>query len=161
MPTSASWPARVAAVWAQSEQLGDADLLSRIDSLVAERPADDPAAVFEAASVRDFVGREADAEQLYARALALGLEEPLRGQAVIQLASSLRNLGRADEAVVLLREFFSDQPEHPLGDAAIAFLALALVSTGEATAATAVALEALSRHLPQYGNAVRRYALDL
>jgi tetratricopeptide (TPR) repeat protein len=161
MTNTEPWPSRVAAVWAAAGELGDDELVSRIDALVIERPADDPAALFEAASARDYVGREAEAEPYYVSALERGLEEPLRGQAVIQLASTLRNLGRPDEAITWLQDFFADQPEHPLGDAAIAFLALALSSKGDGTAATAVALEALARHLPQYGDAVRRYALGL
>lgn len=128
---------------------------------MAERPADDPAALFEAASARDYVGRESEAEPLYKSALSAGLDQPLRGQAVIQLASTLRNLGRYDEAVSWLQDEFADAPGHPLADAGSAFMALLLSSKGDDKAALAMALEALSHHLPQYGNAVRGYAVDL
>jgi tetratricopeptide (TPR) repeat protein len=155
------WDARVEAVWEQSAELGDAAVIERIDGLAAERPADDPRAVFERAGARDYAGHEADAEPLYRRALALGLAEPHRAQAVIQLASTLRNLGRADEAVTLLRDELAQHPDHELADAARAFLALALVSRGDAVAGASVALTALAPHLPLYSRAVERYATEL
>ncbi|MEP6479179.1 MAG: tetratricopeptide repeat protein [Rhodoglobus sp.] len=155
------WQARVAAVWSSTGDHTDDEVIAQIDALVAERAADDPAALFEAASARDYVGRESEAEPLYKQALSAGLEPPLRGQAVIQLASTLRNLGRYDEAVSWLQDEFADAPGHPLADAGKAFMALVLSSKGDDTAALAMALEALSHHLPQYGNAVRGYAVDL
>ena len=155
------WDARVEHVWSRAAELGAAAVVERIDALAAERPADDPRAAFEAAGARDFAGDEADAEPLYRRALALGLAEPFRAQAVIQLASTLRNLGRADESVTLLRDELAEHPDHELAGAARAFLALALVSRGDAVAGASVALAALAPHLPQYGRAVERYAAEL
>nr|WP_193571193.1 tetratricopeptide repeat protein [Diaminobutyricibacter tongyongensis] len=104
---------------------------------------------------------ESDAEPLYRRALALGLAEPYRAQSVIQLASTLRNLGRAEESVALLREVLAEHPDHELADAARAFLALALVSRGDAVAGASVALAALAPHLPRYRRAVEGYAAEL
>lgn len=155
------WDARVDAVWAQAAELGEAAVVERIDALAAERPADDPRAAFEAAGARDFAGDEADAEPLYRRALALGLTEPHRAQAVIQLASTLRNLGRPDESVALLRDELAEHPDHELADAVRAFLALALASRGDAVAGASVALTALAPHLPLYRRAVERYAAEL
>lgn len=151
----------MAAVWASASTVGAARVTSAIDALVAQRPETDARAVFESASARDYADREADAEPLYRRALSLGLAEPFRGRAVIQLASTLRNLGRAAEAIDVLQEGFSDDPEHSLADAARAFLALCLADTGDARAATAVALDALAPHLPEYARAVRAYAAQL
>ena len=91
-------------MWTDAGSRSEPEVEAAIESLVAERPADDALAVFELAGVRDYVGREAEAEPLYRRALELGLDEPQHGQAVIQLASTMRNLGRPDEALVLLRE---------------------------------------------------------
>jgi tetratricopeptide (TPR) repeat protein len=155
------WDARIDAVWAQAAELDEKAVVERIDALVAERPADDPRAAFEAASARDFAGDEADAEPLYRRALELGLPEPHRAQAVIQLASTLRNLGRADESVALLRTDLAEHPDHELADVARAFLALALVSRGDAVAGASVALTALAPHLPLYRRAVEQYAAEL
>ena len=155
------WDARVAVVWQQAEELGEAVVIERIDALAAERPPHDPRAAFEKAGARDYAGNETDAEPLYRHALALGLAEPYRAQAVIQLASTLRNLGRADESVTLLQEELAQHPDHELAGAARAFLALALVSRGDAAAGAAVALTALAPHLPQYRQAVTAYAADL
>jgi tetratricopeptide (TPR) repeat protein len=155
------WQKRIDAVWATAGDTAELDVLAAIDALVAERPADDPDALFEAAGARDFADLESEAEPLYRRALENGLEEPSRGRAIIQLASTLRNLGEYDEAIALLDAEFGDQPEHPLADVAGAFVALCLASNGEDARATVVALDLLSRHLPEYQNAVRRYAAEL
>src|SRR6195952_2953003 len=106
--TSDDWAARVAAVWDESDELGDNILRDRIDALVAERPMDDAEAAFEAASVRDSTGLEAEAAVQYQRALDLGLGEPNRGRTFIQLASTLRNLGRYDEGLALLDKLPAD-----------------------------------------------------
>jgi tetratricopeptide (TPR) repeat protein len=155
------WAARVAAVWTNAGDRPEADVEVAIESLVAERDLDDAVAVFELAGVRDYVGREAEAEPLYRRALELGLDEPRHGQAIIQLASTVRNLGRPDEALTLLRDEFAGRPEHPLADAATAFAALALADTGAEREALVAALRALAPHLPAYGRAVTAYADDL
>jgi tetratricopeptide (TPR) repeat protein len=155
------WATRVAAVWTDAGGRPEADVEAAIEALVAERASDDAVAAFELAGVRDYVGREAEAEPLYRRALELGLEEPQRGQAVIQLASTVRNLGRPDEALTLLRDEFAGHPEHPLADAATAFGALALADAGAEREALVAALRALAPHLPAYGRAVSAYADDL
>lgn len=155
------WTARVAAVWADAAARPEREVETAIEALVAERAADDPVAVFELAGARDYVGREAEAEPLYRRALGLGLGEPQRGQAVIQLASTVRNLGRPLEALALLRHEFADRPQHPLADAATAFAALALADTGAEREALVATLRALAPHLPAYGRAVAAYSEDL
>jgi tetratricopeptide (TPR) repeat protein len=156
-----SWDDRVAAVWSAAEALDDAAVLDRIDELVAERGDSDAAGLFEAASVRDYLGREAEAEPLYRRALALGLAGDRRPQARIQLASTLRNLGRADEAVELLGEHLAEHGDDAWTAPGAAFLALALVDAGREREAASVALVALAEGLPAYSGAVRRYALAL
>ncbi|WP_158863877.1 tetratricopeptide repeat protein [Leifsonia sp. AG29] len=155
------WRARVDAVWADADREGETATLEAIDALVAERPAHDPVALFEAAGARDFAGREAEAEPLYREALSSGLAEPERGQAIIQLASTLRNLDRPSEALELLRDFLHDQPAHELADAARAFAALALFDDGLPAEALREALDALAAHLPRYGRAVAAYAATL
>ncbi|MEY9953759.1 tetratricopeptide repeat protein [Leifsonia sp. EB34] len=155
------WRQRVDAVWATAHEVGEQATVAAIDALVAERPADDPVALFEAAGARDFAGREAEAEPLYRAALANGLAEPERGQAIVQLASTLRNLGRPGDALALLRDFLAAEPDHPLADAARAFAALALFDDGLPADALRQALRALVPHLPQYGRAVEAYAAAL
>jgi tetratricopeptide (TPR) repeat protein len=178
-----AWTEQVAAVWAAADTLADDEVLRRIDAIVyaamgvetgapddaatvasdaaASGLVTDPAALFELASARDYAGQEGEAAPLYEAALEAGLEEPKRGQAMIQLASTLRNLGRADEAIELLQESFGGSPEHPLADAARAFLALCYASRGETATATAIALDALADHLPQYQRSVRAYAAEV
>jgi tetratricopeptide (TPR) repeat protein len=155
------WRRRVDAVWATADDLGEDRTVTAIDALVAEREADDPVALFEAAGARDFAGREAEAEPLYRAALAAGLAEPERGQAIVQLASTLRNLDRADESLALLRDFLLAEPGHPLADAAKAFAALALFDGGLHADALREALDALAPHLPQYRRSVEAYAAAL
>jgi hypothetical protein len=156
-----TWDERVAQVWASAEQLSDDAVLARIDALVAERDEADAAAAFEAASVRDYLGLEAEAAPLYRRALDSGLAGPRRPQATIQLASTLRNLGRPDEALSLLEEHLAEHPGDEWTAPAAAFLALTLASAGREREAASVALVALSGTLPAYAGAVRRYALEL
>ena len=155
------WRQRVDAVWAAADELGEQDTVEAIDALVAERPADDPAALFEAAGARDFAGREAEAEPLYRAALAGGLAEPERGQAIVQLASTLRNLDRPAEALELLRDFLAAEPDHRLAGAAHAVAALALFDDGLHADALREALGALVPHLPQYRAAVEAYSAAL
>ena len=150
-----TWLDRVALVWSASPDRTPSQTLALIDELVAERPSTDARAVFESASARDYAHREAEAEPLYRRALALGIHDPHRARTVIQLAAVLRVLGRPTEAIVVLQDGFADDPDHYLGDAARATLALALADSGDWQAATAVALDALASHLPEYSLSVR------
>jgi len=130
----------------------------RLDGLLAERPPGDPDALFERASLHDFLGEERDAIPLYRAALDAGLEGPRRPQAVIQLASSLRNIGDHGGAIRLLEDAGTDDAT---GDASHAFLALALYDSGRHAEALKVALDSLARTLPMYGRAVTAYANDL
>ncbi|WP_255546344.1 tetratricopeptide repeat protein [Glaciihabitans sp. dw_435] len=163
MSTSADedWERAVADLWSMAARISPAILMETMTDLASHRPHDDAAALFELASACDFADHETEAEPLYRRALDAGLTEPRRGRALIQLASTLRNLGRPTEAIDLLQDGFAATPGHPLSDAARAFLALCLADTGQQNLAIAVALDALSGHLPEYANAVRRYANDL
>ena len=156
-----SWQSRVAAVWARAGSTSDERLLAEIDALVDERGADDAAALFESASVRDYLDRESEAEPLYRAAIAAGLDDEREPQAVIQLASTLRNLGRPGEAVDLLGALLAEHEADRWTAPAAAFLALSLASAGRDRDAASVALVALSDSLPAYSGAVRRYALAL
>jgi hypothetical protein len=117
-------------------------------------------ALFEEACDLDSDGHSDRAAPLYREALDLGLEGINRRRAVIQMASSLRNVGEVHESVRLLtaeRERGSDE----LDDAVSAFLALALVDTGREREAASLALEALAPHLPRYQRSLANYARDL
>ena len=67
-------------------------------------------ALYERGSALDSTGHPDEAIVLYRAALDAGLGEDRRRQAVIQLASSLRNLGQAPEAVALLTVERDDWP---------------------------------------------------
>jgi tetratricopeptide (TPR) repeat protein len=154
------WQNRVDAVWAD-EHLSEAEVVERIDALAAERAEDDAVALFERAGARDSAGREAEAEALYRLALDIGLDDARRTRAIIQLASTLRNLGAIDEALALLRAEYEREPRGALHDAAAAFYALALATAGEERVAASIALETLAPHLPRYTRSVTGYAREL
>jgi tetratricopeptide (TPR) repeat protein len=154
-----SWERAVAEVWATAGERSDDDVIAAIGLLAADRPDGDPAALYERASAHDYAGQEALAEPLYRAALDAGLDPERRPRAVIQLASTLRNLGRPAESVELLRS--DDDALDDLGDARMAFLALALMDAGRPAEALRHALTALAEHLPQYQRAVRFYADEL
>lgn len=152
-----SWEDRIAAFWGTADD-ADPTVVDRMRALVDERPAGDPAALFEWASVLDFVGREHDAVAQYEAALAAGLDGARMPQAVVQLASSLRNIGRAGEGAELLRGLGD---ETVAGAAVPAFLALCLRDAGRQDEALAVALRALAPTLPMYTRSVLAYADEL
>jgi tetratricopeptide (TPR) repeat protein len=154
------WEQRLADLWASIDDHADDDFLTRMDALVAELPAESPVGLYERASAQDSTGHSDLAVPLYRRALELGLDDDRRRQAVIQMASSLRNLGQASESVALLtteRDSGSDE----LDDAVDAFLALALVDVGREREAVSLALTALSRHMTRYRRSLSNYAQAL
>lgn len=155
---SASWSERVEQFWELVDDNKPDLAFAEMGSLVQERPGNDPDATYEWASVHDFLGCEVEAIPLYRKALANGLSGDRRPQAVIQLASSLRNVGEAREAVGLLKDLADDTVA---GAATQAFLALALHDTGQSEAALRIALKALAPTLPLYSRAVSSYADDL
>jgi hypothetical protein len=151
------WEGRVAAAWAALDGLDAGAFRARIDALAAELPPHSPLASFERASAWDSTGHPDRAVPLYRDALANGLAGVRRRRAVIQLASSLRNLGRVDESVALLTAERT-QSQDALDDAVCAFLALALADSGEPRKALSIALAALAPHLTRYQRSLRNYA---
>jgi tetratricopeptide (TPR) repeat protein len=152
------WDARVERLWSSADRDRPNELLAEVRVLAAERPAGDPAAAYEEASACDFLGMEADAIPLYRQAIESGLDGDRLQQALIQLASSLRNVGQANAAVEILSAM---EPSAVAGDAHRAFFALVLFDAGRPDAALAVALEALAKTLPIYGRVVSEYAAGL
>lgn len=158
--SQASWQARVAELW-ETIDANDADtFLARIDALAAELPPGDPEGLFERASAHDSFGHPDRAVPLYRAALDAGLADPQRRRAIIQMASSLRNLGQPETAVTLLTQEL-DAPSDELDGAVRAFLALALVDVGREREAVALCLTALCAYLPRYNRSLARYAADL
>ena len=100
-----NWEERIAATWKSVTPEGPKERIAVIDALAAERPTDDPIALFERASAQDSYGSEFVAEGLYKSALVNGLAEVDVYRTIcahVQLASTLRNLERYQEAVSLL-----------------------------------------------------------
>lgn len=155
---SAGWHERVAEFWSRADETDAERMRAELEALVAERPALDPDALFARASLHDFLGEEDAAIPLYRAALEAGLAPPLRSQAVIQLASSLRNVGDPSGAIAALRSIDSADE---LAPAAEAFLALALFDDGKPAEALRAALQRLAPALPAYSRAVDAYASAL
>lgn len=154
---SREWEQRLSNLWASIDDHSEEEFLTGMDRLAAELPASSAVAAFERASALDSTGHPDLAVPLYRQSLELGLEGERRRRAVIQMASSLRNLGQAAESVALLtaeRQKGSDD----LDDAVSAFLALALVDTGREREAVSLALTALAPHLPRYQRSLANYA---
>lgn len=152
------WSQRVEQFWKTADDDDVQGVLTSMRALVAERPPGDPAALLEWAGAHDSVGLEAEAVPLYREALAAGLDPEREARAVVQLASSLRNIGEPVAAIELLRT----APEHhTVGAARDAFLALALFDAGHPGEALQTALRALTPTLPGYRRALDYYASEL
>ncbi|MCA0379510.1 MAG: tetratricopeptide repeat protein [Actinobacteria bacterium] len=151
------WQQRVDSVWGD-ESLSDGARIAAIAELASQLPASDPRGPFELGGAYDSAGFENEAAAQYERAIGLGLAGGDREQLDIQYASTLRNLGRLDEAIALLRMTPSNAE---LADERLAFLALALHSAGRADEAVAVAIEALIPHLSKYQRSLTNYAAVL
>ena len=154
------WEERAASLWSAMEDHDETEFLAKVKKLVAELPQGDARAPFELACAYDSTGHSDQAAPLYREALASGLTGLRRRRAVIQLASSLRNLGQVDQSVALLsaeRTAGSDE----LDDAVTGFLALALADVGREREALSLTLQALARHLPRYNRSLVNYATDL
>jgi len=152
-----AWEQKIADLWSAFDKLSAADFLAKISALVGELPENHAIGLFELASANDSTGNEAVAAPLYEKALKKGLSGLRRRRANIQLASTLRNLGKPMQSVkILIKELNS--PSDELDDAVIAFLALALIDTGKEKQAAAIALSALAPHLARYQKSLKNYA---
>ena len=113
--------------------------------------------LYEQGGEHDSAGREEQAIPLYEQALAAGLAGELRARCLLQLGSSLRNVGRVDEAVTLLENARREFPEfRPLR----AFLALALHSAGRDRDALRELLETIADE-GESQRSLRAYAAEL
>lgn len=151
-----TWRDELAELWDD----GSIDDLERIERMwVLSESAPHPAlGLFELASAHDGAGMAEEAATLYERAAAAGLaevDEALDAHRQIQHASTLRNLGRLDEALAMLHA----APEHPeVGAARAAFIALTLHDAGRHSEALRVAIDALVPTMPLYRRALTEYA---
>jgi cyanophycin synthetase len=115
---------------------------------------------YERAAAHDRAGREAEAIPEYEEAVRLGLPDEVVRRALLGLGSSLRNVGRFEEAAGVLEEACTRFP----GDAALrAFRALADASAGrcEQALGDVLLLVAEEVELGGYERALRHYAQEL
>ncbi|HEX4221478.1 MAG TPA: tetratricopeptide repeat protein [Pseudonocardiaceae bacterium] len=155
---NADWERRLADAWASLDQYADEhEFRALIDGLAAELPEGSAVADFERACSFDSTGAPDEAIPRYRKALAGGLTGIRRRRAVVQLASSLRNVGQPEDSVALLTAEL-DAPSDILDDAVRAFLALALTDVGREREAVSLALGALAPHLPRYQRSLGNYA---
>ena len=158
--SASTWEQRLADLWASLPEHEPAHFRRKVQELVGELPDGDAIGLFELGCSLDSTGQPDLAVPLYRSALTAGLSGRRRRRATIQLASSLRNIGKADEAAALLASE-SLQPEDELSSAVSAFRALALSDLGREREALGHALLALSKHLPRYNASLGRYAREL
>jgi Flp pilus assembly protein TadD len=158
------WERRSAELWAAFNAAPDdwdeEEFRTRVGELADELGQDHPVAAFEQACAWDSTGHSDKAIPLYRRALELGVDGIRRRRSVIQMSSSLRNIGQAEESVRLLTEERSRGSDE-LDDAVSATLALALTSVGREREAVSIAVEALAKHLPRYQRSMANYARAL
>jgi hypothetical protein len=149
----------------------DAAFTGAVDALAAELPAGDADGLFHRACARDSRGYPDQAIPLYREALGAGspdgkppsgkqLSPEHRRRAVIQLASSMRNTGRAAAALALL-EAERGSGSDDLDDALACVTALCLASLGREREGLSLVLVALAPHLPRYNRSMANYARAL
>ncbi|MFT3889081.1 MAG: tetratricopeptide repeat protein [Arachnia sp.] len=156
--TIQQWEASVANLWERYDLLDRYEGVAAMRALAERCPAADGRAAFELAGMYDSMGFEAEAGAEYERALRLGLDDNRHAQLAVQYGSTLRNLGRIDEAITVLEA----APTHEsTGSAPRVVLALALHSAGRKDEALRVALEAQIDALPRYRRSMRNYAAAL
>ncbi|CAN5676211.1 hypothetical protein BH11MYX1_BH11MYX1_20360 [soil metagenome] len=113
-----------------------AEHLAAATVLVADEPENVDAQI-EAAYALDTVGRERLAIRHYEEAYRLGVPAAETKNFLVGFGSTLRNVGRADEAVAVLAQAVLDEPDYmPFH----AFLSLALFSAGHPREALAAML---------------------
>jgi hypothetical protein len=156
----AAWEARMADLWRAIDDHDAESFVARVEAAAAELPPGHPVALFERACARDSTGHSDRAVPLYRAALDAGLTGLRRRRAVIQMASSLRNLGKPKVSVDLLTAELEAAPDE-LDGAVRAFLALALVDVGREREAVTQSLLALASYLPRYNRSLARYAIEI
>ncbi len=138
------------------------EALRLASDLAAALPAD-AEVQFEAACVHDYLGEEAKAVPYYRAALASGLNRERQLQALVQLGSTLRALGKYRDARETLELAVAEFPD---AHEAKVFLAMALHNCGESKTAVETLLLLLARTstvpgISAYKRAIEFYAQDV
>ena len=153
-----SWEERIAEFWRDADDADPDRMRIQINQILSVGECSDARGLFERASLEDFLGEESAAVPLYEASLSEGLDVDRENQARLQLASSLRNLGRQHDALRVLNEFeLADE----YSSARDAFAALALWDKGDGAQALLNALHAADPALGRYRRAIGAYAAEL
>lgn len=120
-------------------------------------------AKFELANALDYLGRESEAIPLYEEAIRMGLSAEYHAYALLQLGSSLRNVGRVDEAVQMLTDAEQRYPKIP---SISMFRGLSLYSQGNHAEALKAVLKAMLSHvqssdIKRYKQGIENYVEDI
>jgi tetratricopeptide (TPR) repeat protein len=120
-------------------------------------------AKFELANVYDYLGKEQEAIPLYEKAIQMGLTSEYEAYALLQLGSSLRNVGRVDDAIRILSDAEKRYPELP---SITMFLGMAMHDSDRHSEALRTVLTAMLRHLKtsdieRYGIGINNYIKDI
>ena len=152
---------RAAALFALIDDYEQDGFFAEVDALAAELPAGEADGLFHRACARDSWGHSDLAVPLYREALDRGgLTGENRRRAVIQLASSLRNIGEAPTGLALLEAERALGADH-LDDALACTTALCLASLGREREGLSLTLVALAKHLPRYNRSMANYGRAL
>jgi hypothetical protein len=152
---------RAAAVFAAIDDYDEQHFIAEIDALAAELPAGDHDGLFHRGCAQDSWGHPDLAIPLYRKALETGgLTGENRRRAVIQMASSMRNIGQAESALKLLVAERDHGSDH-LDDALTCTTALCLASLGRDREGLSMVIIALARHLPRYNRSMANYGKAL
>ena len=157
---TADWDRRVADHWRRIDDFDEDAFRAVLETMLAALPAGSPTACFERACVFDSFGHPERAVPLYREALDAGIAGERRRRAVIQMSSSIRNLGDSQLAVELLTAELLLPSDHLTG-AVRAVLAMALCDVGRAREGVSVAVTGLAVYLPRYNGSMGRYAAAL
>ncbi|MGM0885108.1 MAG: tetratricopeptide repeat protein [Bacillota bacterium] len=120
-------------------------------------------AKFEMANALDYLDREAEAIPLYEEAIRMGLPTEYHAYALLQLGSSLRNVGRVNEAVEILAQAEKSFPQF---STISMFLGLTLYSEGKYVEALKTVITAMLKHVhsadvQRYAKGIENYIKDI
>ncbi|MDC3418427.1 tetratricopeptide repeat protein [Aquibacillus salsiterrae] len=130
---------------------------------IVEKYPNSARAKFELANAYDFTGQENKAISLYEDAIRIGLDSEYQAYALLQLGSSLRNVGRLDEAIRILSDAELRYPEFP---SISMFLGMTLHDKNRTAEALSKTLNAMLRHIKtsdiqRYSMALENYIKDI
>jgi hypothetical protein len=152
---------RAAELFARIDDYAEDAFFTEVDALSAELPGDDADGLFHRACARDSFGHSDLAVPLYREALERGgLTGENRRRAVIQLASSLRNIGEAETALAMLEAERARGSDH-LDDALACTTALCLATLGREREGLSLVVVAMAKHLPRYNRSMANYGRAL